>query len=99
MIALSPLPHRVVIAVEKKSEMLVKDLVAMNMFFEDHFLKKPGRMGNVPPRWRDVDSGLRNVVLDLKRFTQLFGEGTNLVVKRAQVFCNAGLSTCLHLYN
>src|SRR6187399_172765 len=85
MVPLSAFTDRVVVAVKEKSKMLVEDLISRDMMFEDHLLKEPGCVGDIPLRRRGVDHRLRDVVLGLERFAQVFGSGTNVAVEFAEV--------------
>ena len=72
---------RVVIAVEKETELLVEHLIAADEMLEDHLLKKPRRVGDVPFRRGNVDGRLRDVIFDLERLAELIPCRTN-VLKR-----------------
>src|SRR5690606_35388425 len=89
MVALCPVADRVVIAVKEKPECVVKRMIPGNIFFEGHLLKKPGGMCDVPLGRRDIDYGLRYVVLDLERNAKRFRGCSNIRVKMAQVCLNA----------
>jgi hypothetical protein len=54
------------------------------VFFEYHFLKKPGGVGYVPLWGGYIDARLGNVILDLERFTQVFGVTADAAVELAQ---------------
>src|SRR5690606_28195198 len=48
-------------------------ILVLDEFCEDHLLKEPCRVGDVPSCRRDEFNGLRYVILDLQRLTKLFG--------------------------
>src|SRR5437764_303193 len=54
MVTQGALADRVVIAVKKETEIFVKYLVSGQVLFEDHLLKEPRRMGDVPFCGRNV---------------------------------------------
>ena len=55
------------------------------MVFEDHLLKEPCGMGNIPPWRRNIDDGLRYVVLGLERLAKLLGVSPNPLVKSTKL--------------
>ena len=62
--------------------MFVEDLVSVVEFFEDHLLKEPCRVSDVPFWRRDIDDWLRDVVLDLERLTEFFRVRADIGIKR-----------------
>src|SRR5436190_18340224 len=97
MVAKRAVPDRVVIAVKKKAEILVEDLVTRREFFEDHFLKEPCRMSDVPLDGRDVDDRLRDEILDLKRLAEMLCKCAHFAIELTQVRLTARFWAGLHL--
>ena len=97
MISRRAIADGVVVAVKKKSELLVENLIAGREFLEDHLLEEPRRVCDVPFRRRDIDDGLRDVIFDLKRLTQNFRVIANRQIEFDQISRSGGLSmNCLH---
>ena len=63
-----------------ESEILIEYLITGHETLEDHLLKAPGCMSDIPSRRRDIDNRLRDVILDLERVAEVFGMRPNAAV-------------------
>src|SRR5690554_2226459 len=67
------LSYIVVITIEDKGKILVKNPVVGFVWLQNKFLKKPRRVAKMPFGRRDIHDGLEHIVLNFQRFANSFG--------------------------